>query len=119
MWWKDNKWKRENRNEKKWWIDNQIGYEGAKAISESLKINTSLTELNLWSDEMKWNEKEKMKWNEMKEWIVNQIGTEGAKAISESLKINTSLTELDLRSDEKVKEWKEGREVEMKEWMNR
>ena len=33
--------------------------EGAKRISESLKINTSLTELNLSSDEMKWNEKER------------------------------------------------------------
>ena len=36
------------RNEK--WIDNQIGYEGAKSISESLKINTSLTELHLGGD---------------------------------------------------------------------
>ena len=32
------------------WIDNGIGSEGAKAISESLKINTSLTELNLDGD---------------------------------------------------------------------
>ena len=46
------------RNEK--WIDNQIGDEGAKRISESLKINTSLTELNLESDEKIWNEKERM-----------------------------------------------------------
>ena len=37
------------RNEK--WIDNDIGDEGAKAISESLKINTSLTKLDLGSDE--------------------------------------------------------------------
>ena len=43
------------RNEK--WIVNQIGYEGAKRISESLKINTSLTSLDLSCDEMKWNEK--------------------------------------------------------------
>ena len=33
-------------------IDNRrIGDEGAKSISESLKINTSLTSLNLESDE--------------------------------------------------------------------
>ena len=42
------------------WTDNNIGAEGAKWISESLKTNTTLTKLNLWGDEklrMKWNEK--------------------------------------------------------------
>ena len=43
------------RNEK--WTGNEIGDEGAKTISESLKINTSLTELVLSCDEMMWNEK--------------------------------------------------------------
>ena len=38
------------------WIDNWIGYEGAKTISESLKINTSLTSLNLRCDEKIRNE---------------------------------------------------------------
>ena len=47
------------------WIDNQIGYEVAKTISESLKINTSLTELNLTCDDKIRNEKEN-KWKEMK-----------------------------------------------------
>ena len=41
----------ENENEMKEWIVNEIGDEGAKTISESLKINTSLTSLNLLSDE--------------------------------------------------------------------
>ena len=41
--------KRMKRNDK--WVDNQIGDEGAKRISESLKVNTSLTELDLRSDE--------------------------------------------------------------------
>ncbi len=36
------------------WIGNQIGDEGAKSLSEALKINTSLTSLNLGSDEKKW-----------------------------------------------------------------
>ena len=52
------KWKREEkmkRNEK--WIDNDIGDEGAKAISESLKINTSLTYLDLGGDDKIRNEK--------------------------------------------------------------
>ena len=48
------------RNDK--WIDNQIGSEGTKRISESLKINTSLTELNLGGDE-----KVRMKENKRKE----------------------------------------------------
>ena len=50
------------RNEK--WIDNEIGVEGAKSISESLKINTSLTKLDLSCDEkkdMKWRREEKEK----------------------------------------------------------
>ena len=38
-------------------IDNHIGDEGAKTISEALKINSSLTELNLSGDEKIWNEK--------------------------------------------------------------
>ena len=32
------------------WTDNKIGDEGAIAISESLKTNTTLTELNLGGD---------------------------------------------------------------------
>ena len=47
------------------WIGNGIGTEGAKAISESLKINTSLTYLNLSGDEKIWNEKERQ-YNEKK-----------------------------------------------------
>ena len=34
------------------WTDNNIGAEGANKISESLKINTTLTQLNLSSN---WN----------------------------------------------------------------
>ena len=66
MWWKDKKWKRESRNEMKEWIGNEIGTEGAKTISESLKINTSLTSLNLGCDEedKKRRRENKMKRNE-------------------------------------------------------
>ena len=41
------------------WIGNEIGDEGAKTISESLKINTSLTELYLSGDEKIRNENER------------------------------------------------------------
>ena len=60
---KKGKWK---WKEVKEWIDNQIGNEGAKTISESLKINTSLTSLNLDCDDKIRNEKEKWKGNEKK-----------------------------------------------------
>ena len=54
---------------------NNIGDEGAKAIAEALKGNTSLTSINLSN---------------------NNIGDEGAKAIADALKFNTSLTTIDL-----------------------
>ena len=61
------KWKRE-KELKKWKkrIDNKIGTEGAKTISESLKINPSLALLNLKGDEKdkKWKRENKMKRNE-------------------------------------------------------
>ena len=46
------------------WIGNKIGNEGVKRISESLKINTSLTELNLDRDEKKRNEMKEERDNE-------------------------------------------------------
>ena len=48
------------------WIGNKIGMFGVISISESLKINTSLTELDLGGDEKIRNEKERRneKWTE-------------------------------------------------------
>ena len=43
------KQKRRKRNEKT--TDNRIGAGGAKAISEAMKINTTLTELDLSGDD--------------------------------------------------------------------
>ena len=37
------------------WTDNGIGESGARMISESLKINTILSELDLTCDDIKWN----------------------------------------------------------------
>ena len=47
------------------WTGNRIGDSGASKISESLKVNTTLTELDLSGDDKNENEKEKemkMKW---------------------------------------------------------
>ena len=38
------------------WTGNNIGESGARMISESLKTNTTLTELNLMGDAIEWNE---------------------------------------------------------------
>ena len=59
-----NEWKNEidrnDKNDKKWiiWTTNKIGDEGARMISESLKINTTLTKLDLRRDEIvvKWKQ---------------------------------------------------------------
>ena len=45
---KEWKW---NTNPMKQWTGNKIGAEGAVRISELLKTNTTLTELNLGSDD--------------------------------------------------------------------
>ena len=52
---------------------NQISDEGARTLSESLKVNNSLQHLNL---------------------SFNQIDYEGARTLSESLKVNNSLQQL-------------------------
>ena len=41
-----------NRNEANEWIGNNIGAEGAGMISEALKCNSSLTELDLSCDDV-------------------------------------------------------------------
>ena len=57
---------------------NRIGDEGATAIGEALKLNGSLTSLDVGA---------------------NDIEDEGAKAICEALKLNGSLTSLDVREN--------------------
>ena len=42
---------KEVKNERTKWTGNNIGAEGASKISESLKVNTTLTKLDLSCDE--------------------------------------------------------------------
>ena len=72
--------------------------------------NTSLTELDLGSDNNMRNEVRWKNWKEhpkrrmkMNKWTENRIGCEGAKRIGELIKINSSLTQLNLCCDEKSK----------------
>ena len=46
-----NEKEKEMKNEMNKWTDNGIGVEGASKISWSLKVNTTLTELDLVGDE--------------------------------------------------------------------
>ena len=43
------------------WIDNNIGDEGVESLGEVLKINTSLTQLDLAGDEEMRNEMKELK----------------------------------------------------------
>ncbi len=49
---KNKKWKRREMKWKNKWTDNKIGDEGAIAMSESLKTNSTLTSLDLSGN---WN----------------------------------------------------------------
>ena len=57
--------KRNERNDE-WFTGNEIGVEGAKTMSEMLKTNTTLTSLDLVSEEEgKWERERK---EMMKDW---------------------------------------------------
>lgn len=76
-------------------IVNHIGAEGALAISEALKLNTSLTSIVLWGEFCR----------AVALFVVslfphicvdNDIGDDGAIALSEALKVNTTLTSINI-----------------------
>ena len=58
---------------------NWIGYEGAKAMSEMMKVNSTLTSLDLGSEEERKEREEKEKKEER--MTVNWIGDEGKKMV--------------------------------------
>ena len=87
--------------------DNKIGYTGATSLSESLKSNTTLTELDL-------SREDKIKKTYKRHPLTihssflfnstdNEIGYTGATSLSESLKSNTTLTALYLSGEDKRK----------------
>ena len=58
---------------------NEIGAEGAKTISEVLKVNSTLTTLDLGSEEERKEREEKEKKEER--MTVNRIGDEGKEMV--------------------------------------
>ena len=85
-----------NNNERN---DNKIGDSGGCSIGDGLKVNSTLTSLNLdWRindlyDEIGWYLYELINNNERNG---NNIGDTGGCSIGEGLKINSTLTKLDL-----------------------
>ena len=81
-------------------IESNIGDEGARALSEALHYNKSLTKLSLLCNEKK--NKKKYEDNKRRMRTANHIGDEGAAMISKALNSNCSLTDLSLDCDEKT-----------------
>ena len=86
---------------------NNIGYIGATSLSDALKSNTTLTQLNLWCKHKKRNSTQIASIDKSLFSIIikstgNKIGERGAKTMSDALKSNTTLTKLNLcREDER------------------
>ena len=80
--------------------DNGIGEEGAKVMSKMMKTNTTLTSLNLCSEEEKKKQGGEGRENNVNLFPDNEVKEEGVKAISEMLKVNTTLTSLSLSCEE-------------------
>ena len=96
---------------------NGIGAKGATSLSDALRVNTVLTELNMGCEE-DGNERNKVRDCVVDGLLVgNSIGVNGAKALSDALKVNTTLTSLDLSSEKKRGE-KERERKERKRRMN-
>ena len=77
-----------------------IGTKGAIKLSEALKTNTTLVELNLWGDKKSNSGKIMNLQEENGNTEGNEIGIEGVRQLGESLKTNTTLTSLNLNSKE-------------------
>ena len=81
------------------YLENNVGIEGARMLGEALKTNTTLTTLDLSSEEST----EKKSDNDIYKRLNfnnkdNFIGDEGARLLSDGLRKNTALTKLNLRS---------------------
>ena len=85
---------------------NRLRDTGVESLSEALKSNTTLTELNLCGEDKrkarKWNPLTiRSSWSHLS--TETEIGDTGATSLSESLKSNTTLTKLYLSGESKEK----------------
>lgn len=80
------------------YINNQIGDKGCKAIANALKTNTSIKKINLkviYMSCVSFDLNNQLN-HHFIIFIGNEIGAEGFRAIADSLKTNTSIIELNL-----------------------
>ncbi|KAJ6250167.1 nlr family card domain-containing protein [Anaeramoeba flamelloides] len=84
-----------------------MGAKGMKALSQALKINRTITKLNLYynsiGDEGIISIRDVLKKNHTLtklDLAHNEIGSKGSKSIGEALKINQTLTKLDLSENQ-------------------
>ena len=83
--------------------DNGIGEEGARALGDALKTNTTLTEMVLICEQQdhKQTQQEQGRHNgTWSDWTDNRIGDEGARALGGALKTNTTLTKLNMEGEQ-------------------
>ena len=79
-----------------------MGGEATRALSEALRVNTTLTELDLGCEQQSSNDNQCIvNFNDISD---NKIGGEGTHALSEALKVNTALTTLSLAGEQQQKE---------------
>ena len=100
--------------------------EGCRMMREILRVNTNMTTLQLWCDEIN-KEGNYFFWRQIFLALTgNEIGNEGARMISDGLQNNSTLKTLDLWSDKAFLNWKINKgaqiydeqiiELEQKEW---
>ena len=79
--------------------DNKIGDEGTRALSETLKVNTTLQTLNLECvQQQQDNAKKLQNTTSNRRQTDNRIYDKSACELSEALKVNTTLVTLNLES---------------------
>ena len=86
--------------------ENNIGETGATSLSDALKSNTTLTQLDLSREDKRNNTNgihQQSTLSILNKSTENRIGEAGATSLSDALKSNTTLTKLDLRSENQKK----------------
>ena len=81
-----------------WLADNGIRDEGARGLSDALKTNTTLTQLDLVGEQQDHKETHSKRARQPQRQTGlrqgNRIGVEGARVLGDALKTNTALTQL-------------------------
>ena len=80
---------------------NKMRFEAARALSEALKVNTTLVTLNLGCVKPRQGIAKTL--IHQSQLAGNDIPAQGVRALSEALKTNTTLQSLDLSSEQEIR----------------